>query len=128
MTTTYKTKKIWGREIQIAEAPSYGAKKLIVKKGKRSSLHYHDLKEETFYLVKGRVLVEYQDGESKIRKKILSPGKTITIRQKNHHRFNGLENSVIFEVSGQAHDHFDTYRIEEAGSIPKEIMQKYYRR
>jgi mannose-6-phosphate isomerase len=42
--------KGWGREVWIAKNSLYCGKILEIRKGKRCSLHYHELKTESFYL------------------------------------------------------------------------------
>ena len=49
--------KGWGREVWIANNDLYCGKILEIKKGKRCSLHFHQIKNETFYLRSGRLLV-----------------------------------------------------------------------
>jgi len=46
--------KPWGREIWFAHTNKYAGKILEVKKGHRYSLQYHEKKEETQYIVKGK--------------------------------------------------------------------------
>ena len=113
--------KVWGREEWIANNHKYCGKKLILNKGKRCSLHYHKLKDETFYLQSGKILMELDGFEM-----VLNPGEYIEIPKTNSHRFSGLEDSVIFEFSTQHFDS-DSYRAKEqlSGDVPKEIMEKY---
>ena len=113
--------KVWGREEWIANNYKYCGKKLILNKGKRCSLHHHKLKDETFYLQSGKILMELDGSE-----RILNPGEYIEIPKTNLHRFSGLEDSVIFEFSTQHFDS-DSYRVKEqlSGDVPKEIMEKY---
>ncbi len=49
--------KEWGEERWIVNR-DYCGKLLILKKGFRCSLHYHKNKDETFYVNKGKVLME----------------------------------------------------------------------
>lgn len=113
--------KEWGREIWMANTEKYCGKKLILRKGKRCSLHYHKKKDETFYLDSGRVLMEV-NGEEMIMQK----GEATRIFPGVQHRFSGLEESIIIEISTH-HEDSDSYREygELSGDIPKEIKQKY---
>lgn len=113
--------KVWGKEIWMANTELYCGKKLILKKGKRCSLHYHKNKDETFYIDTGKVLMEV-DG----KKGIMISGEAILIESNTNHRFSGLENSVIIEIS-MHHEDSDSYRIDGqlSGDIPKEIMEEY---
>ncbi len=57
-------------------------------------MHYHKIKHETFYLVKGKVEMEAA-GETLIMKQ----GDIKVMPQNTKHRFTGLENSLILECS-----------------------------
>ena len=116
-----EVKKIWGKEIWMANTDLYCGKKLILNKGKRCSLHYHKNKDETFYIDKGKVLMQINGQE-----KIMRQGESVRIKSGEKHRFSGLENSVIIETSTH-HEDSDSYRIngELSGDVPKEIMEKY---
>ena len=113
--------KIWGKEIWMANTDLYCGKKLILNKGKRCSLHYHKNKDETFYIDSGEVLMEIGDD-----KKIMKQGESVLIKPEVKHRFSGLKDSMIIEISTH-HEDLDSYREEDelSGDVPKEIMKKY---
>ncbi len=113
--------KLWGKEYWIHNDEKYCGKKLVLNKGKRCSLHHHKLKDETFYLDSGKVLMELDGNEM-----LMSPGNIIEIPKGKLHRFSGLEDSVIFEFSTRHFDD-DSYRAkgELSGDVPKEIIEKY---
>ena len=57
MITNYKeVKKKWGKEIWIVNR-EYCGKKLVLNKGFRCSMHFHKNKDETFYILTGKVLM-----------------------------------------------------------------------
>ena len=73
-----KTEKPWGYELLYALTPQYAGKVLFVKKGSRLSLQYHKEKDESQYLLSGKVLftVQSQNGkatESIAGGRVLSP-------------------------------------------------------
>jgi mannose-6-phosphate isomerase-like protein (cupin superfamily) len=113
--------KIWGKEIWMANTPLYCGKKLILKKGKRCSFHYHKIKDETFYIDSGRVMMERRRivGEAEVESRIMVVGDVLRIPPGVPHRFSGLEDSVIIEISTH-HEDSDSYRIEGelSGDIP----------
>ncbi len=113
--------KVWGEEVWMVNNEKYCGKKLILKKGKRCSFHYHKIKDETFYLESGKVLIEIGN-----EIKIMNPGESIKIFPGVKHRFSGLNDSVIMEIS-TSHDEGDSYRVEGqlSGDIPDEIKIKY---
>ncbi len=104
--------KGWGSELWIHNDELYCGKKLVLLKGKRCSLHYHNLKTETFYVQSGRVQMElkYPDGtENTI---ILETGDSLHLPPGTIHRFTGIEDAEIFEFSTQHFDE-DSIRLEK---------------
>ncbi len=104
-------KKIWGSEEWLVNTDKYCGKFLNLEKGYRCSLHYHKNKDETFYILKGRVLMEV-NGDYKIMK----PNDSVRIFPNIKHRFTGLENSQILEVSTH-HEESDSYRDTTSGRV-----------
>ena len=80
--------KGWGYEKWICNTEEYCGKLLHIIKGKRCSWHYHTLKDETFYLQEGKLLVKYSDDDDRVLR---------------HQKFD-LEDSDLFEFSTH---HFD---------------------
>lgn len=117
-----KVKKVWGKEVWVANNNLYCGKKLILNKGKRCSLHYHKNKDETFYIDKGKILMEV-NGEEGV---FITGDNSIRIVPGTLHRFSGLEDSIILEISTY-HEDSDSYREEGqlSGDVPEEIMEKY---
>ena len=68
--------KGWGYEKWIVNTEEYCGKILHINKGKKCSWHYHKLKDETFYLQKGQLLVRYSDDDD-----IENSKKTILISE-----------------------------------------------
>ena len=58
--------KIWGFEKVICNN-KYCGKILFIAKGHKTSLHYHKIKDETFYIQSGKILVYYSDDMPKIK-------------------------------------------------------------
>ena len=56
--------KGWGYEKWIVNKEKYCGKLLIFKANKKSSWHYHKLKDEVFYLQSGRIIVKYGDDDN----------------------------------------------------------------
>lgn len=106
--------KVWGEEHWVVNSDKYCGKKLVLKKGYRCSIHHHKIKDETFYIIKGRVLMEL--GENCEEKKIMKPGDSIHIKPNLWHRFTGLEDSEIIEFSTK-HMEEDSYRKTQSGKV-----------
>ncbi|MCK4650753.1 cupin domain-containing protein [Candidatus Babeliales bacterium] len=108
-------KKVWGHEEWIVNNPKYCGKKLVLKKGYRCSIHKHDIKDETFYILSGKVLIE-TEFEGKKEMKLMTPGDVLHIKVGMWHRFTGIEDSQIIEFS-TSHMDEDSIRKELSGKI-----------
>jgi mannose-6-phosphate isomerase-like protein (cupin superfamily) len=108
-----KVEKVWGSEEWIVNNDLYCGKILNLKRGYRGSIHYHEDKHETFYLLNGRVLIEF--GED-LDERIMIQGDIQTLEPGMRHRFTPLEDSRIIEFSTH-HEDEDTYRDSESGQI-----------
>lgn len=98
--------KGWGHEIWIVNKEEYCGKLLFIKDGKKCSWHYHKVKDETFYLQSGKILLKYSESDDRDSSSeiILSPGDTFYIPTGLRHQMLALEDSELFEFSTQ---HFD---------------------
>ena len=115
-------KKVWGREKIICNTPLYCGKILYLTKGYRCSIHHHQLKDETFYILKGHVLLE-AGGKSYA----MTVGDAIHIPPNLKHRFTGITYAEILEVSTQdfAHDSYRTTKSEKCTWFKKRIIDKW---
>ena len=107
-----KVNKGWGHELIFVNTSEYCGKLLVFMAGKKSSMHYHCLKHETWYIASGKILMKWIDPTNGTKHEdILVVGDVITNERGYSHQVEAIEDSVIFEVSTQ---HFDTdsYRIE----------------
>ena len=110
--------KVWGSEEWIVNR-QYCGKFLNLKKGTRCSMHYHKNKDETFFILKGKVLMEIDD-----KTRIMNPGDSQLIEPNQKHRFTGLKDSKILEISTH-HEDNDSYRDEESGKVDlKELLKE----
>ena len=115
-------KKVWGYETWLCNTDKYCGKVLHLKKGYRCSIHHHKLKEEHFHILCGRVLMEVGD-ETYVMKK----GDTIGIEPHENHRFTGITDADILEIS-TTHYEDDSYRLtksEKATWWKKNIVDKW---
>lgn len=94
-----KTEKPWGDELLFALTPQYAGKILFVKKGSRLSLQYHKEKEESQYLLQGRVLFTVQPQGGKTVETVAEPGFCLHLPPMTTHRIKALEDATIIEVS-----------------------------
>jgi mannose-6-phosphate isomerase-like protein (cupin superfamily) len=103
--------KGWGKEIIFENNDKYCGKLLCFKKGAKFSMHYHMIKDETWYVEKGEFIYRWIDTESAETKEvILKKGDSVRQRPGQPHQLEALEEGVVFEVSTQHFDS-DSYRI-----------------
>jgi len=113
---TKKTKSVsvskgWGSEIIFANNEMYCGKLLNFNKGAKFSMHFHMLKDETWFVAKGSFLLHWIDTSTAERlTEILSEGDVVRNRRGEPHQLEALVDSVIFEVSTQHFD-ADSYRV-----------------
>ena len=92
-------KRDWGKEDLLVHIPKIlTLKKLFIKKGRMGGLQYHRKKNECGYLVKGKLLVKFDSGDGKLKKKIIKAGQSFHFKPKGVHQEVALEDCVIIEA------------------------------
>ena len=104
--------KGWGYEKWICNTEEYCGKLLHIIKGKQCSWHYHKLKDETFYLQEGKLLVKYSDDDDRDNAKelVMGQGDKFHVYRGLRHQMFALEDTDLFEFSTEHFDS-DSYRI-----------------
>jgi quercetin dioxygenase-like cupin family protein len=113
MTSSIKlVPKGWGFEKWIVNNEEYCGKLLYFVKGKKCSWHYHILKDETFYIQSGKILLTYgnDDNLSFAHELVLEKGDNFHITRGMRHQMLALEDTELFEFSTQHFDS-DSYRV-----------------
>jgi mannose-6-phosphate isomerase-like protein (cupin superfamily) len=109
-------KKGWGEELWIVNNDKYCLKLLKFNLGSRFSLHMHLIKDESWFVLKGSLKLEYRDLTNGAKKEmVLKEGNALRVPASNPHRLTALEDSVIVEVS-TTHYEEDSYRVEPGDS------------
>lgn len=113
---------IW-RKVSHARSPSRGAascgsltehyagKILRVRAGARLSVQYHREKDETSYVLSGRVLLSQGDSAEEMTDRTLGPGDSWRSRPSVVHTLEAIEDAEIIEVSTPQLD--DVVRLED---------------
>lgn len=91
--------KPWGSELWYAHTDRYAGKILRVDAGHKLSVQYHDEKDETSYLLSGRLLLEQGESAATMSRSELEPGAVWRNAPRVVHTIEALEDSVILEVS-----------------------------
>ena len=95
--------KPWGHELIWAHADAYVGKKLHIVAGHKLSMQFHAVKEETVYLLSGRMTLQTHHME---------PGEVRHIAPRRLHRMIAVTDCDVMEVSTPQLD--DVLRVEDA--------------
>ena len=83
-----------------------------IRKGYSRGNHYHEKKEEIFYIFQGKIKVSFIDMDSlQKEEKILEKGNRIRLKPRCGHLFYGLEDTLVIEYSPRVYEKEDTYQI-----------------
>ena len=108
--------KDWGYEVWFANTDEYCGKLLYVKQDYWSSngkFHYHDVKDETFYVISGILELEWYDEENDCHNILLKKGDSFRILPGIKHRFRAItEEGCEFIEASTTHRDEDSYRCE----------------
>lgn len=103
--------KPWGYEEIWAETDRYAGKRLAIRAGHRLSLQLHRRKDESIYVLRGRLRLHLENGAGELEEEELTPGESRRIRSGRRHRFEALEDCELMEVSTAELD--DVVRLED---------------
>ena len=103
--------KGWGEELIIENNDMYCGKVLVFKSGCKFSMHYHMIKDETWYVEYGEFIYRWLDTETaELHENILHEGDVVRQRPGQPHQLEAITDGRIFEVSTH-HEDSDSYRI-----------------
>lgn len=90
--------KPWGYELIFAKTDRYVGKILHVNRGESLSLQYHEMKDETLYVVEGelRLTIEFEGDR---RELVLRKGEAFHIPPRLIHRMEAIVDTDVAEVS-----------------------------
>ena len=106
-----RVEKPWGHELIWAETDRYVGKVIVIETGHRLSLQYHERKDESVYVVSGRLRLHLEDEHGAIQAVDLGPGEHRHVPTGRRHRFESLETCELIEVSTTELD--DVVRLED---------------
>lgn len=114
-----KVKKVWGREVWLVNCDEYCGKLLYLDKGAVSSMHYHEVKKETFYALSGQTALTIEGKDYMLNP--ASRPKTIYPGQK--HQFRGLSDGIIILEISTHHDDSDVIRLSASKGAKDGVEQ-----
>lgn len=122
----YRVAKPWGYELWInGQHPGYALKKIFIKAGTKTSLQYHNFKQETNVLFQGNAKLHYKKNifvendfvtSSDIGTVTLEPVSVIDVSPTTLHRLEAMTDILLFEVSTPYLD--DVVRVQDDNKRP----------
>ena len=115
--------KPWGYEIHWvpAELP-YMGKVLHINEGARLSLQIHDQKQESWFLIKGKAKVIWENNKGELTETVLAEGVGYSTSVGQKHRLVGITDCDIIEVSTP--ELGTTWRLEDDYARPDETEEQ----
>lgn len=114
----YKVTKPWGHELWLnKQHPCYALKQIYIKKGNKTSLQYHNHKQETNVLYEGVGKLHYRSDTGKDLSDIkidtveINPISSIDVSPPTLHRIEAISDLLLYEVSTPHLD--DVIRVED---------------
>jgi mannose-6-phosphate isomerase len=99
MHLPHKVDKPWGYEVWWALTDAYAGKILRIRQGHRLSLQFHEAKDESAYLLSGRLRLIKGPSEDELETVELGPGDTWRNLPGEVHTIEAIEDSEVLEVS-----------------------------
>lgn len=106
-----RVEKPWGFELIFAHTDKYAGKILLIKKGCRLSLQYHEHKDESIYVQCGEIVVQLEGEGGQRESRVLQEGECLRIVPLTRHRLQAVIDTVLFKVSTPEID--DVRRVED---------------
>ena len=108
--------KGWGEEIIIINNTLYCGKILVFNTGAKFSMHYHMIKDETWYVNEGEFIYRWIDTETAdVNEVIMKEGDSVRQLPGQPHQLEALSDGIVFEVSTN-HMDSDSYRVWKGDS------------
>ena len=100
-----RVEKPWGWELWWAHTERYVGKILHINRGAALSYQFHRKKDETIYVLRGELLLEFAPGGGRLTRRRLRRGDGLRIRPGDHHRMTAVTACDVLEASTpEVHD------------------------
>jgi mannose-6-phosphate isomerase-like protein (cupin superfamily) len=94
-----RVEKPWGYEIHWAVTDKYVGKILHIEAGQLLSLQYHNQKDESIYVLRGRMIFRYKDERGELVDREMIAGEAQRVPAGMVHQFEALEHTDVLEAS-----------------------------
>jgi dTDP-4-dehydrorhamnose reductase/mannose-6-phosphate isomerase-like protein (cupin superfamily) len=91
--------KPWGHEVIWAQTDRYVGKVLFIRAGERLSLQYHEKKDETVYVMSGKMVFEVGPKDGPREDLVMKAGDSFHITPYTVHRMIAIEDTHVLEAS-----------------------------
>jgi len=132
----YKVDKPWGHELWInGQHPRYALKEIYLKAGSKTSLQYHNLKQETNVLFDGRTKLHFKKNDavknddvdsSDLSQVELGPISSIDVVPGILHRLEAITDILLYETSTPHLD--DVVRVTDDSKRPNGRIEQEHTR
>ncbi len=99
LSLPHRVDKPWGHEIWWALTDEYAGKILHVRAGERLSLQYHEHKDESCYVLSGRLILVQGPSEHELTETVIEAGHTWQNLPGVVHTIEALVDSDVLEAS-----------------------------
>ena len=106
-----RVQKPWGFELIWAETDRYVGKLLHIDAGRRLSLQRHLVKDESIYVLSGRLRLHLEGDDGVVDITEIGPGEHRRVANGRIHRYEAIETTELMEVSTTELD--DIVRLED---------------
>lgn len=106
-----RVEKPWGYELIWAKTERYVGKILHIKTGHKLSLQYHEVKDETIYVLSGQLGFVVDEGQGPVQR-TMNPGESYRVKPGTIHRMVGVTDCDVLEASTPELD--DVVRLEDS--------------
>jgi mannose-6-phosphate isomerase len=117
MSAVVKVDKPWGHEVRWAINNKYLGKILHINRGQKLSRQYHEVKDETIYVLQGILILELGMDESKNgqaeKMKVLETGESYRIKPGTIHRFCAPNEGHVRLIEVSTPEIDDVVRLED---------------
>lgn len=118
-----RVEKPWGYELHwVPEGLPYMGKILHVNAGETLSLQVHDQKQESYFMMSGRAVLEWQDNTGKMITTEMKAGLGYRTSVGQKHRIRGIADCDVIEASTP--EAGTTWRLEDKYARPDETPEQ----
>jgi mannose-6-phosphate isomerase-like protein (cupin superfamily) len=111
--------KAWGEERIVVNESTHCGKILTINTGWQCSLHHHNEKDETFYVLSGPVFMQIND-----RVFTAGFGEAFRVPPGTKHRFGAKYHMAMLAEFSSHHDDADVVRFEDSQPIADELIAR----